>query len=86
MLMVILFWLLGTVRPSLIDLNQTNLYSNSSILQTICNKDMEVDFYFHPATTLTCANHHCSLTAAEQSSLFFLDPKGVYLRLKLTHA
>lgn len=62
------------------------MYSNSSILQTVCNKDMELNFFFSPQTKLVCFNGTCSIENGHLSTMFFLDVNRVYLRLKLTKA
>jgi hypothetical protein len=37
------------------DLSQTNQYGNSSILQTICNEETQIDLFFSSNSKLNCS-------------------------------
>ncbi len=69
-----------------VDVNQSNMYSNSSILNTACNKDMELDFSFSPQSVLECRNYTCTVTNPSMSTLYFLDTNRAYLHLTLVSA
>jgi hypothetical protein len=69
-----------------VDVNQSNMYSNASILDTTCNKDMELDFSFSKSTVLTCQNSTCTLVNPALSTLYYLDTNRVYLNLTLVNA
>lgn len=44
-----------------VDLSQHNKYGNSSILDTLCNKNTQIDFTFSSSSFMSCSTSSCSL-------------------------
>ena len=56
------------VSPTfVVDLSQPNKYGNSSILDTLCNKNTQIDFTFSSSTFMSCSSTSCSLKVDEFS-------------------
>lgn len=45
-----------------VDLTKNNKYDNDTLLNTLCNKDTQIDFGFSSSTMMKCSNSSCSLT------------------------
>ena len=69
-----------------IDLSQQNKYDNGSLLDTECNKDTQIDFFFNSDSTLaiTAANTYTGTSGLSKSTMKFLDMDGNDLTLTLS--
>lgn len=70
----------------IVDLSQSNMYSNSNTLNTYCSKDMELDFSFSSQSMLYCDTNAWSISNPQASTLYFLDTNRAYLNLMLVNA
>lgn len=70
------------------DLSQQNKYGNTSILNTPCNKDTQIDLFFSSDSKISCdaMGPSCSSVNPEKSTLKFLDINGNDLILTLQKA
>lgn len=88
MLKVLLACLMVTAAFSTItvDLTQNNKYGNSTIYNTPCNKDSQIDLYFSGDTKLACTDTSCTTSGVSASTMKFMDIQGNDLVLTLTSA
>jgi hypothetical protein len=68
------------------DLSQINKYGNTSILNTLCNEETQIDLFFSSDSKLTCDSLPCTTASPASSTMKFLDINGNDLQLTLTEA
>jgi hypothetical protein len=66
------------------DLSQINKFGNTSILNTLCNEETQIDLFFSSNSKLTCDANPCSTVSPGSSTMKFLDINGNDLQLTLT--
>ncbi len=88
MLKVLLTYLMVTAAFSTItvDLTQNSKYGNSSIYNTPCNKDTQIDLFFSSDSKLSCSSTSCSASGLSASTMKFMDIQGNDLVFNLTSA
>ena len=70
-----------------VDLDVSNKFDNgTSIADTLCNKDTQIDFFFDSNTRLSMASNSPSTQNSVKSKLKFLDVNGKDLELTLVGA
>ena len=82
----ILLTLLFSAHSFPFDPKQNNQYGNTSIFETECNIQTQIDFFLSTETELTCNGNTCSVTNGQSSSMKFLDINGLDLSLTLQSA
>ena len=67
-----------------IDLSQQNKYDNASLLDTECNKDTQIDFFFNSDSTMVITAADTETSGLSKSTMKFLDMDGNDLTLTLS--